>query len=58
MAMEKQIYGYVFVYDATDDKTFEELKDVIKYISDYCEKKRKYSGFIAKKILIANKIGN
>jgi GTPase SAR1 family protein len=57
MQLEKQIYGYVFVFDCNDDgSSFKLVEDVISYISDYCEKKRQYSGLITKKILVANKI--
>jgi hypothetical protein len=44
------------VYDVNSDQSFTAISKVIRYLSDYCEKKSKYSGFISKKILVGNKI--
>jgi hypothetical protein len=45
------------VYDVNDDKTFQMVAEVIKYLSEYSETKLNSSGFVSKKILIGNKIG-
>lgn len=59
MQLEKQLYGFMFVYDASEDdrQSFREVRTSIKYISEYCEKKaQKSGGLITQKILVANKI--
>ncbi|KAM3135649.1 hypothetical protein pb186bvf_012320 [Paramecium bursaria] len=54
LEIDKQIYGYIFVFDARKEESFEALKEPMRYISQYCEDKRKFSGLTTKKIIVAN----
>lgn len=54
---DKQVYAYIFVYDAREEKkSFGELEESIRYISEYCENKRNFSNLKTKKVLVANKV--
>ena len=54
LEIDKQIYGYIFVFDARKEESFDSLKEPMRYISQYCEDKRKFSGLTTKKIIVAN----
>ncbi|CAD8051843.1 unnamed protein product [Paramecium primaurelia] len=52
---DKQIYGYIFVFDGNQNDSYKGLEEPIKYISEYCEKQRSFSMLTTKKVVVANK---
>jgi len=53
--LDKEYYGYVFVYDATDLDTLKKIVPIIAYI-EKAEKQDARVAVTAKKLVVANKI--